>query len=114
MKLFRYLKPFRLSISAALVLVMIRALADLYLPTLSADMVNVGIVNGDIQYIWHVGIRMMVFAAAGPRHSSSRLSLFQGCAGFARLLREQVFSRGEFSLSSLTASAPLPYQPHDE
>lgn len=100
MKLFRYLKPFRLSISAALVLVMIRALADLYLPTLSADMVNVGIVNGDIQYIWHVGIRMMVFAAAGTSafifsgYLSSRAA-----AGFARLLREQVFSRVEsFSL----------------
>ena len=79
---------------------MIRALAELYLPTLSDDMVNVGKVNGDFQHLWHFGIRMMIFAAAGASafilsgHLSSRAA-----AGFARLLREKVFSRVEsFSL----------------
>jgi len=99
-KLLRELKPFKLSIAVALLLILIRSLTELYLPTLSADMVNMGIVNGDIQYIRQVGSRMLIITATGilafilAGYLSSRAA-----AGFARILREKVFTRVEsFSL----------------
>ncbi len=99
-RLLRELKPFKLSIAVALLLILIRSLTELYLPTLSADMVNIGIVNGDIQYIRQVGSRMLIITATGilafilAGYLSSRAA-----AGFARILRENVFTRVEsFSL----------------
>ena len=99
-KLLRGLKPFKVSITAALLLVLVRALAELYLPTLSADIVNIGIMSGDIQYIRQMGIRMLLINAAGilafilAGYLSSRTA-----AKFARDLREKVFARVEsFSL----------------
>ncbi|NLX90899.1 MAG: ABC transporter ATP-binding protein [Firmicutes bacterium] len=98
--LLRYLKNFKFSIGVSLLLIAIRALAELYLPTLSADMVNIGIVNRDIEYILHVGSWMLIITAAGiaafilAGYLSSKAT-----AGFARILREEVFSRVEsFSL----------------
>lgn len=98
--LLRYLKNFKFSIAASLLLVLVRSLAELYLPTLSADMVNIGIVNGDIKYILQIGSRMIIITTASifafilAGYLSSRAA-----AGYARLLREKVFSRVEsFSL----------------
>lgn len=99
-KILRHLKPLRLSIAAALSLVMVRVLTELYLPTLTAAIVNEGIVRGDTGYIVAVGSRMLLVAALGgiasiaANHQSARVS-----AAFARDLREEVFSRVEdFSL----------------
>ena len=100
LKLLRHLKPFWLVIAVSISLTMLRALTELSLPTLSADLVNIGIVNGDIGYIRQVGLRMLAFAVCGAvaficgSYLSSRIS-----AGFARLLREKVFTHVEnFSL----------------
>ncbi|HHY36956.1 MAG TPA: ABC transporter ATP-binding protein, partial [Firmicutes bacterium] len=99
-KLFRTLKPFRLSIAATLTLTMLRVLTELYLPTLTAAIVNNGVLRGDTAYITAVGSRMLLVAALGgiasiaANHQSARVA-----AGFARDLREEVFSRVEnFSL----------------
>ena len=100
-KLFRYLKPYRFAMITALLLVMARALTDLFLPTLTADIVNNGVVSGDIAYILRVGVRMLLVAAFGGvcalvgNYFTARAS-----NGFARDLREDVFRRVEsFSLN---------------
>lgn len=79
---------------------MVRSLAELYLPTLSADMVNIGIVNGDIKYILQIGSRMLIITAAGTfAFILAGYLTSRAAAGYARLLREKVFSRVEsFSL----------------
>ena len=43
-RLYRFLRPFRAAIAAILVLVLLQALSNLYLPTLTADIVDKGIV----------------------------------------------------------------------
>jgi ATP-binding cassette subfamily B protein len=43
-----------------LVLQTAQTLATLYLPTLNADIINEGIVKGDIDYIWHTGTFMLI------------------------------------------------------
>ena len=65
LKILRELKPFRFQVVAALILVIIRSLTDLYLPTLTADIVNKGIVNGDTQFILRTGGLMLAVAAFG-------------------------------------------------
>ncbi|QGG46646.1 ABC transporter ATP-binding protein [Heliorestis convoluta] len=57
--LLKYLKPHRLSIVLILILTFISTLLELLLPTLMANVVDVGIVNGDIPYILRTGALMI-------------------------------------------------------
>lgn len=99
-KLFRFLKPFRVPVFVVLVLIFLQSLAELYLPTLMSDIVDTGIVNGDTPYILRVGGFMLLVAAGSAicLIASSYVSS-QVSAGFGKLLREKVFSHVEnFSL----------------
>lgn len=95
-KIFAYLKSFIASIIAVLILIFIQSIADLYLPTLMADIVNKGIVLGDIAYIWRVGGVMLLVAGGGAIASIVASLLSSKVAmGFGRNLRRRVFSRVE-------------------
>ncbi|HEX3012076.1 MAG TPA: ABC transporter ATP-binding protein [Syntrophomonadaceae bacterium] len=99
-KLFRYTKPFAYSITAVVILVFLQTLAELSLPTLMSDIVDTGIVKGDINYILRVGGLMLIITAAGTIVSiiASFLSA-KTATGFGTILRSKVFSRVEsFSL----------------
>ncbi|WP_458462268.1 ABC transporter ATP-binding protein [Paenibacillus sp.] len=100
MKLFRMLKPYRIPIIFILALVLLQSLAELYLPTLMADIVNKGIVKGDIPYIWQIGGWMLVIAIGGTICSVTASYLSSRTAGgFAKKLRSRVFRHVEnFSL----------------
>ncbi|GAB6991211.1 ABC transporter ATP-binding protein [Paenibacillus pini] len=100
MKLFRYLRPYRLLIVFVFILVFLQSMSDLYLPTLMADIVNDGIVNGDIPYIWKIGGFMLIFALGGAICSIFASYLSSKVAGgFGKNLRSRVFSHVQhFSL----------------
>ena len=55
MKLRTYLYPYRYRIAFLLVLLFLQVLGTLYLPTLTADIVNNGIIRGDIGFVWRTG-----------------------------------------------------------
>lgn len=100
LKLYRFLKPFRILIVVVILLVFIQTLCDLYLPTLMSDIVDTGIVKGDTGYILRVGAFMLLIAAIGTICSilvsflSAKTSI-----GFGRRLRSKIFDRVEdFSL----------------
>lgn len=100
MKLFRYLSPFRWLVVAVLVLVFFQTLSELYLPTLMADIVNVGVVKGDTPYIWRVGAVMLAIALGGMI-CSVMASYFssKAASGFGKILRGKVFNHvSNFSL----------------
>ncbi|MCM3340789.1 MULTISPECIES: ABC transporter ATP-binding protein [unclassified Paenibacillus] len=100
MKLFRFLRPYRIPIGFVLALVFVQSLSDLYLPTLMSDIVDTGIVQGDTPYILRIGGFMLLVAAGGMICSigASYLSS-KVAAGFGRLLRGKVFAHVEnFSL----------------
>ena len=40
---------------AAAVFMVIQVLADLYLPTLTSNIIDKGVAQGDVDYIWHTG-----------------------------------------------------------
>lgn len=47
---------------AAAVFMVIQVLADLYLPTLTSNIIDKGVAQGDVDYIWHTGFVMIVFS----------------------------------------------------
>ncbi len=100
LKLFRFLGPYRWGVALVMALVLLQSLAELYLPTLMADIVNHGVVTGDNAYIWRIGGFMLLvtlggtLVSIGASYFSSRIS-----AGFGRDVRGKVFSHVEnFSL----------------
>ncbi|MBC9784403.1 ABC transporter ATP-binding protein [Heliobacterium chlorum] len=100
LKLSRFLKPYRLYITFVLSLLFLQSLSELYLPTLMADIVNLGIVTGDDGYILRIGGFMLLVAAGGTFCSiiASYLSS-KTASGFSQLLRSALFSHVEnFSL----------------
>jgi ATP-binding cassette subfamily B multidrug efflux pump len=54
-----YLKPYTRQVAIVVVLTVIQAIANLYLPNLNADIINNGVVKGDINYIWRTGAIML-------------------------------------------------------
>jgi ATP-binding cassette subfamily B protein len=96
-KLFRsYLRPYRAAVAAVLVLLLIGALGNLYLPDLNADIIDNGVVRGDTGYVLRVGALMLVVSAAlGVAavicvYLSARIAM-----GFGRDVRGAVFNRVE-------------------
>ena len=55
-----YLRPYRRALAVVMVLVVVQALANLYLPNLNADIINNGVVKGDTGYIVRTGGLMLL------------------------------------------------------
>ena len=102
-KLMKLLKPYRTPIIIVFILVFLQSLSELYLPTLMADIIDVGIVRGDTNYIIRVGIIMILVALAGTvavviaNYLAAKISV-----GFSKILRKKVFTKVEdFSLHEI-------------
>ena len=61
-KLIHFLKPYRVLIVVVLIFTFLQTLGTLYIPTLTANIVNNGVVKGDIDYIVKTGLMMMIVA----------------------------------------------------
>ncbi|TCP20349.1 ATP-binding cassette subfamily B protein [Scopulibacillus darangshiensis] len=100
MKLLRFLKPYRVPVVLVLILTFLQTLSNLYLPTLMSDIVDVGIVQGDVPYILKIGAFMLAIAALSVVFSI--LASFysaKAALGYSRDLRSSVFNHVEnFSL----------------
>jgi ATP-binding cassette subfamily B protein len=103
LKLFKYLKPYLWQVILIVVLVAIQAILNLYLPDLMSDIVNKGVVRGNVSYIWRTGGKMLFVASFGIAAAilasffSSRTSM-----GFGKDLREKIFKKVEnFSLHEI-------------
>jgi ATP-binding cassette subfamily B protein len=95
-KLFKLLKGYSAYIVATIILLFLQVLSDLYLPTLMANIVDLGIVNKDINYILRVGGFMLLVAAGGALCSVTATFLSSKIAvGFGKLLRERIFTKVE-------------------
>ena len=99
-KLLKNLKPYTLLIIGVIVFVFLQSLSELYLPTLMSDIVDIGVVKGDINYIIRTGGWMILFAVLAMISSVLGSYLAAKVAtGFGRDLRTKVFAKVEsFSL----------------
>ena len=100
LKLLKNLSVYKWIVIAILGLVFIQSMSDLFLPTLMADIIDKGVVIGDIPYIWKIGGIMLLVAALGAIASvvasyySSKAAM-----GLGRDIRRKVFDHVEnFSL----------------
>jgi len=96
MKIYRNLKPFALLIVGAVVLTFLQVMANLELPTLMSNIVDNGIIKGDIPYIWKEGGYMLLIAGAGGLCAiGSSFLASRSAMGLGRDLRRKIFSHVE-------------------
>lgn len=103
LKLFRFLKPYSLSIIVALVLTFANSMADLSLPALMSSIVDNGIAKGNLAVIWSTGGLMLLVSLGGIIASIAAVFLAsRSSMAFGRDLRSTVFSRvSSFSLREM-------------
>jgi len=92
----RYLRPYSLPIALVLVLLLVQAIANLYLPELNADIINNGVAKGDTDYILQTGGYMLVvtfvlmIASFIAVYFSAKVAM-----GFGRDVRSSIFRKVE-------------------
>ena len=92
----RYLRPYTAPIALVLVLLVIQAIATLYLPELNADIINNGVAKGDTDYILKTGGFMLIvtfvlmIAAFIAVFFSAKIAM-----GFGRDVRSALFRKVE-------------------
>ncbi len=98
--LYRLLKGYTAHIVAIVTLLFVQVLSDLYLPTLMADIVDIGLMNKDTNYILKIGGFMLLIAAGGTICAIIATYLSSKTAvGFGKLVREKLFTKvASFSL----------------
>jgi ATP-binding cassette subfamily B protein len=88
----RYLAPYRWPLVFVMVLLLVQAIANLYLPELNADIINNGVARGDTDYILRTGGFMLLvtfalaIAAVVSAYWSARTSM-----AFGRDVRSAIF-----------------------
>ncbi|MGH2318655.1 ABC transporter ATP-binding protein [Planococcus sp. SE5232] len=99
-KILKNLNPYKWVVVAVVVLVFGQSMAELFLPTLMADIIDNGVVKGNIPYIWEIGGWMLLVSAIGAA-AAVFASFYSAKAamGMGRDLRHKVFKHvGQFSL----------------
>ncbi|UXH46334.1 ABC transporter ATP-binding protein/permease [Rossellomorea vietnamensis] len=99
-KLLKHLSSYKWMIVGIFVLIFIQSMSTLYLPTLMSDIIDKGVVVGDIPYIWKIGGFMLVVSALGAVASiiASYYSS-KAAVGLGRDVRRKLFYHIEkFSL----------------
>lgn len=100
-KTFSYLSSYKKIIAVIFLLVFIQALSQLFLPTLMGDIVDNGVVAGDVPYIWKIGFVMLLVTLAGVLVTVlSSYYTARVATGFSRDLREAIFTHvSKFTLN---------------
>lgn len=95
-KLFSFLKSYYKETIVMILCVFIQGFGTLYIPTLTADIVDNGILQGDLDYIWKIGTLMILVALTIMSFSifgtylSSKISAYLG-----RDLRNALFQKAQ-------------------
>ncbi|MDD3960139.1 MAG: ABC transporter ATP-binding protein [Oscillospiraceae bacterium] len=102
-KFFGYFKPYIGTYIVLMILLIIRALSELFLPSLNKDIINNGILPLDIDYIWRIGgVMLAVTLLLGVVSVIINLISARISMSFGKDLRKAIFSKVEsFSLNEL-------------
>lgn len=89
-----YLRPYRRWLLGVLIFQAIQASASLFLPSLNADVIDKGVIPGDIGYIWSIGAIMLFVTAIQAVFSVAAVYCGSRAAmGFGRDVRAALFHR---------------------
>ena len=94
-----HLRPYRILLAGVLLLQIVQVLASLYLPNLNADIIDIGVAQGDTGYIWRTGGLMLgVSVLQGICTIAATWLAARSALGMGRDLRALIFRRvGGFS-----------------
>jgi ATP-binding cassette subfamily B protein len=91
-----HLAPYRTQLAVIMALLLVQAIGNLYLPNLNGDIINFGVVTGDIDYIFRTGgLMLLITALVGVAAIGSVYLSALVANGFARDVRTAVFSAVE-------------------
>ena len=91
-----YLKPYAGQLAFVMVLLLVQAITNLYLPALNAEIINQGVAKGDVAYILRTGALMLAVAALmGVAAAVGVYWSAKTAMAFARDVRAAVFRRVE-------------------
>jgi len=88
------MRPYARAVALIVLLLLVQSVANLYLPNLNADIINNGVIRGDINYIWRIGgIMLGISVGLGiisivAVYWASRVSM-----GVGRDLRDALFEQ---------------------
>jgi ATP-binding cassette subfamily B protein len=91
-KLLRFLKPYRMTVVLVTILAFAQSMANLYLPTLLADIIDNGVIKKDTSYIWRTGGLMLLVTLAGT--ICAIIGAYYGAkaaTGFGKGIRASIF-----------------------
>ncbi len=91
-----YVRPYRREVLLVIAMLVIQAMATLYLPSLNADIIDNGIATGDTQYIIQTGALMLVVVLV--MGTAAVLAVYWGARvamGFGRDVRAAIFRKVE-------------------
>jgi len=92
----RYLRPYAWPIAGVLVLLLVQAIGNLYLPTLQGEIINDGVSKGDTGFITSTGIFMLVVTfVVGAASIVGVYFSAQVAMGFGRDVRSAIFRQVE-------------------
>ena len=93
------LRPYRTLLAGVLVLQVVQVMSSLYLPNLNADIIDIGVAQGDTGYIWRTGGLMLgVSVLQGICTIAATWLAARSALGMGRDLRALIFRRvGGFS-----------------
>ena len=83
------------SVFAAVVFMIVQIIADLYLPTLTSNIINDGVAKGDINYIWSTGVVMLGFSLISIVASIGNTFCHQRITKFRKKLRTDIYRKVE-------------------
>ncbi|HLH61599.1 MAG TPA: ABC transporter ATP-binding protein [Ktedonobacteraceae bacterium] len=107
-KLLRFMKPYRWLLVLVVLFAFGQAIANLYLPTLMADIIDNGIIKNDIGYIWRTGGIMALVAIGGTICAVIGIFISSRIAtGFGKIIRAKLFTHVQkFSLHEFDTLGP--------
>lgn len=98
-----FLRPYRKSLAGVVALLLLQVLGTLYLPVLNADIINDGVIVGDIDYIIATGALMLgISVVVGLVSVAATYLAARNAMGFGRDVRRSLFYRvQDFSLTEV-------------
>jgi ATP-binding cassette subfamily B protein len=94
--LLHYLKPHKKILIGAIIFLFFNNFSAMFLPTLTANLINVGVANSDFDYIYRISMLMFIVAVLGGLSSIiSAILSSKVTASFSRDLREAVFIKAQ-------------------
>lgn len=95
-ELLPYIKPHKRLLAGAIIFLFFNNFTAMFIPTLTARLINVGVANQDLDYIYKTcGLMLTVAVLGGMSSIVSAVMASRTSAGIARDLREAVFIKAQ-------------------